>query len=306
MRLGVDLGGTKIEILALESGGRVILRERVPTPRGTYEDTVRAIISLVNAAESKLGRKGSLGLSIPGCISRKTGLVKNANSTNLIGHPLDRDLSQALARPIRTENDANCFALSEASDGAAAGADVVFGIIAGTGVGGGVCVHGKVLGGAHGITGEWGHNGLPRPTLQEVEHAPACYCGKKGCIETWCSGPAIARHYAARTGKALGLPEIVEAARHGEPDAVREMEAFCDRFARAISSVVNILDPDVIVLGGGVSNIEILYDELPQRVEAYAFTPERPPHIVKNKHGDSSGVRGAAWLWSEAEAATST
>lgn len=302
MRLGVDLGGTKIEILALESSGREILRERVATPRRAYDDTVRAIVGLVNAAESKLGRKGTLGLCIPGSISRKTGLVKNANSTNLIGHPLDRDLSEALARPIRIENDANCFTLSEASDGAAAGADVVFGIIAGTGIGGGVCVHGKVLGGAHGIAGEWGHNALPRPTVQEVQDAPECYCGKKGCIEVWCCGPAVAHHYEMRTGKSLALPDIVDAARLGEHAAIGELDVFYDRFARAISSIVNILDPDVIVLGGGVSNIAALYGELPRRVEAYAFTPENPPRIVKNKHGDSSGVRGAAWLWSEMEA----
>ncbi len=301
MRLGVDLGGTKIEILALESGGREILRERAATPRGAYEDIVRAIVGLVNAAESKLGRKGSLGVCIPGAVSRKTGLVKNANSTVLIGHPLDYDLSQALARPIRMENDANCFTLSEASDGAAAGANVVFGIIAGTGVGGGLCVHGRVLRGAHSIAGEWGHNSLPRPTAQELQIAPECYCGKKGCIETWCSGPAIARHYEARTGKPLALPDIIEASLYCEPYAVSEMEAFYDRFARAISSVVNILDPDVIVLGGGVSNIEALYKELPRRVEAHSFTPEDATRVVKNRHGDSSGVRGAAWLWREDE-----
>lgn len=303
MRLGVDLGGTKIEILALESGGREVLRRRVATPRGSYDDTVRAIIGLVQSAEATLGRTGSLGICIPGTVSRKTGLVKNANSTVLIGHPLDRDLSLALARPVRTENDANCFALSEACDGAAAGADVVFGIIAGTGVGGGVCVGGKVLSGAHGIAGEWGHNALPRPTRDEIDNAPACYCGKKGCIEAWCSGPALTHRFQARSGKAMALPEIVEAARRGEPAAIEELEAFYDRFARAIASLVNILDPDVIVLGGGLSNIDALYMELPPRVEAHAFTPEGPSRIVKNKHGDSSGVRGAAWLWREDEAA---
>jgi fructokinase len=303
MRLGVDVGGTKIEILALENGGREILRQRVPTPRKAYEDTVRAIAELVTATEARLGKKGSLGVCIPGAISPKTGLVKNANSVVLIGHPLDKDLSHALARPVRVENDANCFALSEASDGAAMGEPVVFGIIAGTGVGGGVVVGGHVLTGAHAIAGEWGHNDLPRPSVAEVEHAADCYCGKKGCIETWCSGPALVRLYEAHTGKPKALPDIVEVARKGELAAITVLEAFYDRFARAISGVVNILDPDVIVLGGGLSNIETLYTELPPRVEHYAFTSERPPRIVKNQHGDSSGVRGAAWLWREEEVA---
>jgi fructokinase len=302
MRLGVDLGGTKIEILALETGGRALLRERVPTPRANYEDAVRAIVNLVLGTESKLGRKGSLGIAIPGAISPKTGLVKNANSTNLIGHPLDKDLSAALNRTVRIENDANCFTLSEATDGAAAGAGIVFGIIAGTGVGGGVCVDGKVLRGAHSVTGEWGHNPLPVPSAYELEHAPACYCGKRGCIEAWCSGPAIARLYEAHSGTPKALPDIVEAARRGEAAAVTEMEAFYDRFARSISTVVNILDPDVIVLGGGLSNIATLYEQLPPRVERYAFTVEGESKIVKNLHGDSSGVRGAAWLWGEEEA----
>lgn len=303
MRLGVDLGGTKIEILALETGGRELLRERIPTPRNNYEDAVHAITNLVHSTERKLGRKGSLGVAIPGAISPKTGLVKNANSTNLIGYPLDKDLSLALDRDVRVQNDANCFTLSEATDGAAAGADIVFGIIAGTGVGGGVCVHGKVLAGAHSVTGEWGHNPLPAPSTYELEHAPNCYCGKRGCIETWCSGPAIARLYEMRTGKAKALPDIVEAARRGELAAVSEMESFYDRFARSISTLVNILDPDVIVLGGGLSNIATLYEELPPRVERYTFTVEGGTRIVKNLHGDSSGVRGAAWLWEEEEVA---
>lgn len=303
MRLGVDLGGTKIEILALDTGGRELLRERVSTPRGSYEDTVRTIVELVRNTEAKLGRTGSLGVCIPGAISAKTGLVKNANSTNLIGHPLDKDLAAALHRPIRMENDANCFTLSEASDGAATGASVVFGVIAGTGIGGGVCVNGHVIRGAHSVGGEWGHNDLPRPSVWEVEHAPQCYCGKKGCIETWCSGPALVQLYEAHSGKPMALPDVVEAARRGELAAVTEMEAFYDRFARSLSSIVNILDPDVIVLGGGLSNIEMLYEELPPRVERYAFTLEAPTKIIKNKHGDSSGVRGAAWLWQEEEAA---
>jgi fructokinase len=305
MRFGIDLGGTKIEIMALENGGREILRERVATPRADYDATVRAIAGLVQATEAKLAVTGSVGLCIPGAISRKTGLVKNANSTNLIGHPLDRDLAAALARPVRVENDANCFALSEASDGAGIGARVVFGVITGTGVGGGVVVDGQVLTGPHAVAGEWGHNGLPRPTLAEVQQAPACYCGKKGCIETWCSGPALARLYEAHTGGAKALPDIVAAAARGEQASVTALENFYDRLARALSEVVNILDPDIIVMGGGLSNIEALYTELPPRVEHYAFTTEGPTRIVRNKHGDSSGVRGAAWLWSEQEAAAS-
>ncbi|GAA0556935.1 ROK family protein [Rhizomicrobium electricum] len=303
MRFGIDLGGTKIEIMALDTGGREILRERVPTPRDSYDSAVRAIVGLVEATEAKLGRKGSVGIGIPGAISPKTGFVKNANSVVLIGHPLDKDLSSALARPVRVENDANCFALSEASDGAAMGVRVVFGVITGTGVGGGVVVDGRVLTGAHAVAGEWGHNALPRPSVAEVQHAQDCYCGKKGCIETWCSGPALARLYEAHTGVGKALPDIVKAATLGEQAAVTELENFYDRLARALSEVVNILDPDVIVMGGGLSNIDALYTELPPRVEHYAFTTEAPTKIVRNKHGDSSGVRGAAWLWTEDEVA---
>lgn len=303
MRLGIDLGGTKIEIIALQNGGKELLRERVATPRTSYDDTVRAIRDLVNSAEAKLGAKGSLGVAIPGAISRKTGLVKNANSTNLIGHPLDKDLSAALHRTVRVENDANCFALSEAADGAGAGLDIVFGVIAGTGVGGGICVGGRVLSGAHRIAGEWGHVPLPAPRVDEVENAPRCYCGRRGCIEAWCSGPSIERLYEARTGRKLALPDIVAAAEAGEKPALAELEMFYDRFARSLAMLVSILDPDAFVLGGGVSNIAALYKELPGRVESYAFTPEGPTTILRNKHGDSSGVRGAAWLWREEEAA---
>jgi len=301
MRLGVDVGGTKIEILALESGGREILRERVATPRDSYEAALRAIVELVQGAEEKLGRRGSVGLAIPGAISPFTGLVKNANSTNLIGFPLDQDLAAALKRPVRAENDANCFTLSEAADGAAAGADIVFGIIAGTGVGGGACVGGRVLRGAHSVTGEWGHNPLPSPSLHELEHAPPCYCGKRGCIETWCSGPAVAERYYRRTHKRISVPEIVERARNGESAAQLTLESLTDRLARSVATVVNILDPDVIVMGGGLSNIDQLYEDLPDFVQRYAFTTERHTRIVKAMHGDSSGVRGAAWLWREDE-----
>jgi len=300
LRLGIDLGGTKTEIIALGDAGRTLLRERVSTPRQDYHGCIAAMRDLVLGAENKLGQRGSVGVAIPGTISTKTGLVKNANSIALIGHPLDKDLAAALARPVRVANDANCFALSEATDGAAARAPVVFGIIAGTGVGGGVCVDGRVLSGAHGIAGEWGHNALPRPKSHEVAGLP-CYCGKSGCIESWCSGPAIATQYQQQTGRRSSATEIASQALAGETAATCIMQAFFDRFARAIAEIVNILDPDTIVLGGGLSNIEALYHELPPRVEAYAFMPEGPSRIVKNRHGDSSGVRGAAWLWGEDE-----
>jgi fructokinase len=296
MRIGIDLGGTKIEIACLESDGSEHLRHRVPTPHTGYDDTIRAIADLILDAEKKLGRRGSVGVAIPGAISPKTGLVKNANSTRLIGHPLDKDLATALGRPVRVANDANCFTLSEATDGAGAGHDVVFGIIAGTGVGGGICIGRRVLNGAHAIAGEWGHNPLPAPHVDELP-GPPCYCGKNGCIESWCSGPALARQFKQRTGRDLSSAEIASAAARGEADAVAEMEALYDRFARAIAGVVNILDPDAIVIGGGLSNIDALYIELGPRVARYAFKPEGPTAILKNVHGDSSGVRGAAWLW---------
>jgi len=301
MRLGIDVGGTKIEIIALDNAGRELLRRRVPTPQGQYDETVRAIRDLVTGAETDLGTRGTVGVAIPGTISPRTGLVKNANSTRLIGHPLDKDLEAALGRDIRMANDANCFALSEATDGAGAGHGIVFGVIAGTGVGGGVCVHARVLNGAHAIAGEWGHNPLPRPSPDEIADAPRCYCGKSGCIESWCSGPALAGQYRARTGRVLNGGEIAKGAADGDPDCVAVFEKFLDRFARSLATLVNVLDPDAIVLGGGLSNIEALYAELPARVEHYAFTPEGPSLIVKNRHGDSSGVRGAAWLWPAAE-----
>ncbi len=301
MRLGLDLGGTKIEIIALDNGHEV-LRERIATPLSSYDDTIRAMRDLVRRAEGKLGRRGSVGVAIPGALSPLTGLVKNANSTRLIGHPLDRDLGVALDRPVRAANDANCFVLSEASDGAAVAADIVFGIIVGTGCGGGVCVGGRVLTGAHAITGEWGHNPLPAPTPQEIAIAPRCYCGRVGCIESWISGTGLRADYARRAGNDLAADAVAALATRGDSLASAVMEDFFDRFARAVAGIVNILDPDVIVIGGGLSNIDALYSQLPPRVESYAFSPEGRTTIVKNKHGDSSGVRGAAWLWSEEEA----
>jgi fructokinase len=234
-------------------------------------------------------------VGIPGTLGRG-GLVKNANSIWLIGQPLARDLSDALSRKVRLANDANCFALSEASDGAGAGCTMVFGVILGTGVGGGVVVDGRVLPGAHGIAGEWGHNPLPAMTAEELANAPPCYCGRRGCIEAWCSGPAVTMAFERQTGQRLSVAQI---AASDLPEAKAALERLLDRLARSLASVVNILDPDAIVLGGGLSNLEILYRELPGRVEAYSFTPESPSDIVKNRHGDSSGVRGAAWLWPE-------
>ena len=301
MRIGIDLGGTKIEIAALGPGGDVLRRERIATPR-SYDETLAAVRDLVLRAERSLRQVGTVGVAIPGTISPATGLVKNANSTFLIGHPLDKDLARALGRPIRVANDANCFTLSEATDGAAAGQAVVFGIIAGTGIGGGVCIDGRAILGAHAIAGEWGHNPLPSPRPDESP-GPSCYCGKQGCIETWCSGPALTGQYLRKTGRNLIATDIAAAAEGGDPNAQSVMEGWFDRFARAIASVVNILDPDAIVIGGGLSNIDALYRELPPRVERYAFTPEGPTTIVKNRHGDASGVRGAAWLWREDELA---
>jgi len=303
MRLGLDVGGTKIEVIALASSGRVLERRRIATPQTRYDDVVRAIAQLVHDTENKLGQKGTVGLAIPGAISPVTGLVKNANNTRLIGHPFDKDVSRALRRDVRAANDANCFALSESTDGAGKGKHVVFGIIAGTGVGGGVCIDAKPLTGAHAIAGEWGHNPLPSPKGDEIGGAPSCYCGRSGCIESWISGPALAQQYARKARQSLDATEIAKAAASGDHIASVVMESFYDRFARAVATLVNILDPDTIVLGGGLSNIDALYRELPSRVETYAFAPEGRPAIVKNVHGDSSGVRGAAWLWPEGDAA---
>jgi fructokinase len=296
VRLGVDLGGTKTEIIALDDGNRELLRRRIASPRGDYRATVEAIAGLVTAAEAEIGAKGSVGVAIPGTLDGAKGRepVKNANSTWLNGQPLARDLGAVLAREIRLANDANCFALSEATDGAAAGLGIVFGVIVGTGVGGGVVVQGRALVGAHGIAGEWGHNPLPGMSALELAEAPQCYCGQRGCIETWVSGPALAADFARHSGRTLKAAEI---AASSDQAARAAMARFTDRFARALASVVNILDPDAIVLGGGLSNIESLYRDLPPLVESYAFTPGGPPNILKNKHGDSSGVRGAAWLW---------
>jgi fructokinase len=295
MRFGIDLGGTKTEIMALAPGGVVALRRRIPTPKD-YDSLLRAIAELVHGADDEMAMQGSVGMAIPGSESFGSNLVKNANTTYLIGKPLRRDLEKILERPVKLANDANCFALSEASDGAAKGAGTVFGVIAGTGVGGGVVVDGKVLAGAHGIGGEWGHIPLPAPTVAEVETAPPCYCGKRGCLEVWCSGPGLAADFKRITGRSATAEEIAGSNGEDERAAVARL---IDRFARAMATMVNILDPDVIVMGGGLSNIARLYSELPPLVEKYGFNLGGQPKIVKNLHGDSSGVRGAAWLWPE-------
>ena len=270
-RIGIDLGGTKTELIALDGSGEEAFRRRVPTPQGDYAATVASVVALVGNAEKELEAKGSIGVGIPGALSRVTGLVKNANSTCLIGHDLKGDLEKALAREVRIENDANCFALSEAVDGAGKGAKVVFGVILGTGVGAGIVVNGEVLVGPNAIAGEWGHNPLPLPCKEDLP-LPDCYCGRKGCIEAYLSGPALARD--------------------GE-----NIERYEERLARALAGVINILDPDAIVLGGGISNIQRLYANVPILWRQYVFSDQVATRLLPPVHGDSSGVRGAAWLW---------
>lgn len=296
MRIGVDLGGTKIEAIAIADSGEVLERRRVKSPQGDYSATLDAIVALVNGLEAQLGEEGSVGVGIPGAISPVSGLVKNANSTWLIGQPLQFDLSEALGRQVRLANDANCFAISEATDGAAAGAAIVFGVIIGTGTGGGVVVNGHLLTGINAISGEWGHNPLPWPLADELP-GPSCYCGKQGCIETWLSGPGFERDFAHHTGKSLSAAEIVQLADHGDHTAEAALGRYEDRMARALATVINLLDPDVIVLGGGMSNIERLYRNVPAIWGDYIFSDEVATRLLPPLHGDSSGVRGAAWLW---------
>jgi fructokinase len=296
VRIGIDVGGTKIEGVALDGKGETIVRQRIPAPRGDYSKTLDAIAALVGAIEAQAGAAGSIGVGIPGAISRATGLVKNANSTWLNGTRLADDLPRRLGRPIRFANDANCFALSEATDGAAAGAAVVFGVIIGTGTGGGVVVNGRVLEGANSIAGEWGHNPLPAPRRDEIS-MPPCYCGRSGCIEQFLSGPGLARDFVQAGGDPIDAAEVVARAEAGDLRASLCLERYEDRLARALGSVVNILDPDVIVLGGGLSNIRQLYASVPARWLAHVFSDVVDTRLVRAKHGDSSGVRGAAWLW---------
>jgi fructokinase len=300
VRIGVDLGGTKIEAVALDERGVLLARRRVPTPRHDYEGTLAAMAGLVRELEAEAEGRGTVGVGMPGAISPATGLVKNANSTWLNGRALDHDLSSLLGRPVRFANDANCFALSEAVDGAGAGARVVFGVIVGTGTGGGVVVECKVLTGANAIAGEWGHNPLPWPRPGEWP-GPPCYCGKTGCVETFLSGPGLARDYREATGESLEAPEIVARAGRGEPRATAALERYEERMARALAVVLNILDPDVVVLGGGMSQIARLYEAVPRLWQQWAFSDRVTTPLLSPLHGDSSGVRGAAWLWGPGE-----
>ncbi|HSD29450.1 MAG TPA: ROK family protein [Vicinamibacteria bacterium] len=300
MRIGLDLGGTKIEGVALDEGGAQLDRRRVATPREDYDGTLRAMAGLVRELEAATGRRGTVGVGMPGALSPATGLVKNANSTWLIGQPLDHDLSSLLDRPVRLANDANCFALSEAVDGAGAGARVVFGVIVGTGTGGGVVVERRVLTGPNAIAGEWGHNPLPWPREGEWP-GPPCYCGKTGCVETFLSGPGMARDHLQGTGEALGAPEIAARAERGDGAARATLARYEDRMARALAVVLDILDPDVVVLGGGMSQIPRLYETVPRLWQAWAFSDRVDTLLKPPVHGDSSGVRGAAWLWGPGE-----
>jgi fructokinase len=304
IHIGIDLGGTKIEGLALDQSGQELCRKRVPTPRGSYDEIVGAVVELVRLVEAACGERGSIGIGIPGIASPATGLVKNANTTLLIGHALDKDLERLLGRPVRLANDANCFALSEATDGAASPAalgvarPIVFGVILGTGTGGGVVFGGQPLVGPDAIAGEWGHNPLPWLTADEYP-GPACWCGQRGCIETFLSGPALARQHQVRTGKQVDASLIAELGASGDEDARASMDAYVSRLARALASIINVLNPDAIVLGGGVSNVARLYEDVPRLWSKYVFSDVVTTRLVRAKHGDSSGVRGAAWLWTE-------
>lgn len=298
MLIGIDWGGTKIEVAALAPTGVVMARRRIATPRDDYKGAVTLVADLVRAIEADLGEAGTVGIGIPGTLSPTTGLVINANSVWLNGQAFDRDMEAALGRPVRVENDANCFAVSEAVDGAGAGADVVWGVIIGTGAGSGIAIRGRALGGRNRIAGEWGHNPLPRPRDDE-RPGPLCHCGRAGCVETFVSGTGFERDHHERTGERLSGPAIVERMRAGDPAALATYERYVERLARGIAHVVNILDPDVVVLGGGMSNVDELYRDLPRLVAPHAFSDAFATPILRNVHGDASGVRGAAWLWRE-------
>jgi fructokinase len=295
-RIGIDLGGTKIEAAVLDRDGRIVFRERIPTP-GDYAGKINAIRLLVETAEKATGVSDALvGVGHPGSHNARTGLVRNANSTDLNGRPLNADLNAALGRTVRCANDANCFALSEAADGAGAGAASVFGVIIGTGVGGGLVIEGKLHQGHDGNAGEWGHTGLPWPTPAEVP-GPLCKCGKTGCVEAWCSGPALAADHARVTGETKTAEQIAENTAQGDAAAIATLQRHADRLGRALANVVNLIDPEVIVLGGGLSNLPHLADTLQAKLSEWTFTDEVMTRVVINHHGDSSGVRGAAWLW---------
>jgi fructokinase len=295
MRIGIDLGGTKIEIIALDDAGIEVYRARVSTPRGSYEGTIEALVDLVLAAEHVTGCCGTVGIGMPGAISPASGLVKNANSTWLNGRRLQVDVAAALQRPVRLANDANCFALSEATDGAGAGAETVFGVIVGTGTGGGVVVRGHVCTGPNAIAGEWGHNPLPWPDDGE-RPGPRCYCGKHGCIETFLSGPGMANDHERATGTRLKAPEIAARAAAGDAGCDATLARYERRMARALATIINVLDPEIVVLGGGMSKMARLYDRVPALLPEYVFSDHVSTKLVPPVHGDASGVRGAAWL----------
>ncbi len=306
MRIGVDLGGTKIEGIVLDSSGSICARQRIMTPRGDYPATVVGIRDLVTALERVAGLSKQLpvGVGIPGTVSPTTGLIKNANSTCLIGERLNRDLESALGRPVRLANDADCFAISEAVDGAGAGHKVVFGVILGTGVGGGIVVDGRLLQGPNAITGEWGHNPLPWPVVIsgiDERPGPKCYCGREGCIETFLSGPGLAGDHERATRRTMDAAEIIKRASAHHGDAKATLDRYEGRLARALASVINLLDPDVIVLGGGLSSIERLYQSVPELWQTWVFSDRADTLLKRNEHGPASGVRGAAWLWQENE-----
>lgn len=296
LRIGVDLGGTKTEIIALDPEGAALVRRRIATPAHDYDAVVATIATLVEDVERELGERASVGVGTPGSLSLRTGEMKNANSTALIGRPLQRDLSQRLGRDVRIANDANCFALSEVSDGAARGARCAVGIILGTGVGSGIVFDGKLHAGRNAIAGEWGHNPMPWPTSLE-RPGPRCYCGKHGCIETFLSGPGLVHDYEGGVTESIDVPAIARAAAAHDRNAIASLERYFDRLARALAALINVLDPDVVVLGGGVSNLAALYEEIPRRLPAYVFSDSVDTVITPPLHGDSSGVRGAAWLW---------
>jgi fructokinase len=296
VQIGIDLGGTKIEGIALDADTLVAVRRRITTPRN-YDGTLDTIATLVAEIEAEAGRTGSVGVAIPGVVTHATGLVKNANSTWLIGRPLLADLETRLARPVRIANDANCFTLSEAIDGAGQGFETVFGVILGTGVGGGIAIRQRIHEGPNQIAGEWGHNPLPWMTDEERASTPKCYCGKVGCVETFLSGPAFERDYALLSGARRSSQDIVRAAAAGDPQTIRTLERYQDRLARALAAVINLLDPDAVVLGGGMSNLPELASAVSALLPRYVFSDTVLTKVAMNVHGDSSGVRGAAWLW---------
>lgn len=296
MRLGIDLGGTKIACMVLADDGAVAWEQRMATPRGDYAATIRAIASCIDAAERSVGVRCSIGIGMPGIVSATTGLVKNANSTWLNGHPLHADIERHLSRPVRLANDANCFAMSEAADGAAAGAAVVFGVIIGTGTGAGIIVRGQIVVGANGIAGEWGHNPLPWPQDDE-RPGPACYCGRFGCIETFLSGPGLSADYARQAGASVSSEEVFARAATGEPIAESAVDAWERRLAKSLAAVINVLDPDVVVMGGGLSRVAKLYETVPRLWRDWIFSDDVATRLVPARYGDASGVRGAARLW---------